>query len=114
MKGVSESAVLTITFAALAQPLLAGTYLNCSTRKVVITSGPSGDTSSTKEEDLAFWVDDAAKTFTFRDDTPLNIKRIDRSWITADRDGIFYEFKSPRWHLELRSRDNERRSYDHH
>jgi hypothetical protein len=92
MRGVSECAVLTIALAALAQPVLARTYLNCSTRKVVIISAPSGNTSSSKEEDLGFWVDDEARTLTFLDDTPLNVTRLDRFWISADRDGIFYEF----------------------
>ena len=92
MNGVSKFAVLTITLATLAQPVLAGTYLNCATRKVVIISGPSGDTSSTSDEDLGFWVDDAVKTLTFLDATPLTIRRLDRSWISADSDGIFYEF----------------------
>jgi hypothetical protein len=92
MKGVSQCAVLTIALAALAQPALARTYLNCSTRKVVIISTPSGDTSSAREDDLGFWVDDEAKTLTFLDNTPLTVTRLDRFWISADRDGIFYEF----------------------
>jgi hypothetical protein len=92
MKGVSKCAVLTIALATLAQSVLAGTYLHCATRKVVIISGPSGDTSSTSEEDLGFRVDDAAKTLTFLDETPITIRRLDRSWISADHDGIFYEF----------------------
>jgi hypothetical protein len=92
MKGVSECAVLTIALAALAQPVLARTYLNCSTRKVVLISAPSGDTSSAREEDLGFWVDDETKTLTFLDNTPLTVTRLDRFWVSADRDGIFYEF----------------------
>jgi len=92
MKRVSDCVVLTITLAALAQPVLAGTYLNCSTRRVVIISGPRGETSSTRKDDFAFQVDDAAKTLKFLDNTPLTITRLDRSWISANRDGIFYEF----------------------
>ena len=64
MKGMSNCAALTIALAALAQPVLARTYLNCSTRKVVIISAPSGDTSSRRDENLGFWIDDAAKTLT--------------------------------------------------
>jgi len=56
MKGVSECAVLTIALAALAQPVLARTSLNCSTRKVVFISAPSGETSSARDEPLSFWV----------------------------------------------------------
>jgi len=92
MKGVGECAVLTIALTALAQPALARTYLNCSTRKVVLISAPAGDTSSAKEENLGFWVDDEAKTLTFLDNTSLTVTRLDRSWISADRDGVFYEF----------------------
>jgi hypothetical protein len=92
MKGMSNCAALTIALAALAQPVLARTYLNCSTRKVVIISAPSGDTSSRRDENLGFWIDDAAKTLTFVDNTPLTVTRLDRAWISADRDGIFYEF----------------------
>jgi SPW repeat len=92
MKGVSECAVLTIALAALAQPVLARTYLNCSARKVVFISAPTGDTSSAREEDLGFWVDDEAKTLAFLDNTPLTVTRLDRFWISAGRDGIFYEF----------------------
>jgi hypothetical protein len=91
MKGMSECAVLTIALAVVAQPVLARTYLNCSTRKVIIISTPRGDTSSRKEKDLGFWVDDAARTLTFVDNTPLTVSRFDRAWISANRDGIFYE-----------------------
>lgn len=91
MKGVSECAVVTIALAALAQPVLARSMLTCSTRKVVLISAPAGDTSSAKEENLGFWVDDEAKTLAFLDNTPLTVTRLDRSWISANRDGVFYE-----------------------
>ena len=90
MKGMSNCAALTIALAALAQPALARTYLNCLTRKVVII--PSGDTLSRRDANLGFWVDDVAKTLTFVDNTSLTVTRLDRAWISADRDGIFYEF----------------------
>jgi hypothetical protein len=92
MQGVSHCAALTIALAALAEPVLARTYLNCSTRKVVIISAPNVNTSSAREEDFGFWVDDEAKTLTFLDNTPLTVTRLDRFWISADRDGTFYEF----------------------
>jgi hypothetical protein len=92
MKVVSRCAVLTVALAVLAQPVLARTYLKCATRKVVLTSGPSGSTSSAKDEDLGFWVDDEVKTLTFLDSAPLTVTRLDRFWISADHDGIFYEF----------------------
>jgi hypothetical protein len=92
MKRVTECVVLMIALTALAEPALARSYLNCSTRKVVMISTPSGDTSSTKEEDLTFLIDDAASTLTFSDNRPLTVSRLDRSWISANRDSIFYEF----------------------
>ena len=84
-------AVLTIALAALAQPAFARTNLNCSARKVVLTSASSGDTASTSEENLGFWIDDEAKTLTFQDNTPLNVTRLDRSWINANHNDICYE-----------------------
>jgi hypothetical protein len=92
MKGISKCAILTVALAALAQPVLARTYLNCSTRKVVLRSAPSGDTSSATEENLGFWVDDEAKTLTLPDNSPLTVTRLDRFWISANRDDIHYEF----------------------
>jgi hypothetical protein len=92
MRRVTEWFVLMIALAALAQPALALSYLNCSTRKVVIISAPSGDTSSTREEDVAFVIDEAAKTLTFSDKRPLTVTRLGNYWISANRDGIFYEF----------------------
>ena len=86
---MSECAVLTIALASLAQPALARTHLNCSARKVVLISAPAGDTSSAREEDLSFWIDDEAKTLTFLDNTPLTVTRLDRFWISANRDGVF-------------------------
>ncbi len=71
MRGVTKGGVLTIALAALAKPVVADTQLNCSTKKVVIISAPGGETSSTREEDLSFRVDDAAKTLTFAGDGPL-------------------------------------------
>jgi hypothetical protein len=85
--------LLIIALAALAQPALARTQLNCSTRKVVLISAPTGDTSSVKEENLDFWVDDEARTVTFPDNTPLTVTRLDQFWISANRDAIFYEFE---------------------
>jgi hypothetical protein len=92
MRRVTGRVVLMIALTAPAQPALAFSYLNCSTRKVVITSAPSGDTSSTREEMVAFVIDEAPKTLTFSDNRPLTVTRSDKYWISANRDGIFYEF----------------------
>jgi hypothetical protein len=92
MKRVSECAVLTIALASLAQPVFARTHLNCSARKVILISAPAGDTSSAREENFGFWIDDETKTVTFLDSAPLTVTRLDRFWISANRDGVFYEF----------------------
>ena len=84
--------VLTFLLVALAQPVFARTYMKCATRKVILVSTPNRDTSSAKQEDLDFWVDDEAKTLAFLDNTALTVTRFDRFWISANRDGIFYEF----------------------
>jgi len=73
-------------------PALADTYLHCPSIKVVMTSGLHGETSSEKKEDLMFRLDDAAKTLEFTNNTPLTITRFDRSWISAESDGVSYEF----------------------
>ena len=91
MRRVTGCTILMIVLTALAQPALARSYLNCSTRKVVMISAPSGDTSSTREEEIAFVIDEAAKTLTFSDNRPLTVTRLDKYWISANRDGIFHE-----------------------
>ena len=55
-------------------------------------SAPSGDTSSTREEELAFVIDEGAKTLAFSANRPLIVTRLGKNWISANRDGIFYEF----------------------
>ena len=92
MRRVTECVVLMIALTAMAQSALALSYLNCSTRKVVIMSAPSGDTSSTREEEIVFVIDEAAKALTFSDNRPLTVTRFDKYWISAKRDEIFYEF----------------------
>ena len=39
-----------------------------------------------------FVIDEAAKKLTFSDNRPLTVTRLDRYWISANRDGINYEF----------------------
>jgi hypothetical protein len=59
---------------------------------VVIVDSPKGNTSSSSEEKLDFWVDDAAKTIVLADGTPLTVRRFDDNWISAARDDVSYEF----------------------
>ena len=92
MRRVTECSVLMIALTALAQPTLARSYLNCSTREVAMINAPSGDTSSTREEDLAFVIDEAAKKLAFSDNRPLTVTRLGKYRISANRNGIIYEF----------------------
>ena len=74
------------------EPALARSYLNCLTKKVVIVDAPSGITSSSIEETLGFWIDEAAKTLVFADGAPLTVRRFEDRWISAIRDDVSYEF----------------------
>ncbi len=89
---LTRCAVVAIMIVVVPRPVLARTYLHCSTTQVVIISAPTGETSSRSEENLGFVIDDAAKTLTFADGRSLAVTRLDRNWIRANRDDIFYEF----------------------
>ena len=51
-----------------------------------------GSTSSSIEENLGFWIDEAAKTIVLADGTPLTVRRFDDRWISASRGDMSYEF----------------------
>jgi hypothetical protein len=53
---------------------------------------PKGSKSSGVKERLDFLIDEAAKTVTLADGTPLTIHRFDDHWISADRGDLHYEF----------------------
>ena len=89
---LTRCAVVTIMIVVVARPVLARTYLHCSTTQVVIISASTGETSCRSEDNLSFVIDDAAKTLTFADGRSLAVTRLDRNWISANRDDIFYEF----------------------
>jgi hypothetical protein len=109
---MSKRAVLTIALAALlAQPVLARTYLNCSTRKVVIISAPSGDTSSRREEDLGFWVDGKNSHVRGQHTSDCHPTRQRPDQCGSRRHLL--RVRSSRRHLNLRSLDNEGCRYDH-
>ena len=74
-----------------AEHALARTYLNCLAKKVVIADTPRGSTSSSVEEHLGFWIDEAAKTFVLADGTPLTVHRFDGHCISAARGDTSYE-----------------------
>ena len=85
-------AVVAIMIVVVARPVLARTYLHCSTTQVVIVSASTGKTSSRSEENLSFVIDDAAKTVTFADGGSLAVARFDSNWISGSHDDILYEF----------------------
>ena len=58
----------------------------------VITDKAGHMGSAQAEERLTFWIDDAAKTLTFSDGRQLRVTRFDKSWISANREDIQYEF----------------------
>jgi hypothetical protein len=62
------------------------------TRKVIIISGPHGEVSSTKKENLSFRIDNAAKTVRFPNNTPLTVTRFDRARIIAQYNDVSYDF----------------------
>jgi len=77
--------------AAFAQGAVARSYLHCATKKVVIVNASSGVTSSSVDEDVGFWIHEAAKNLTLADGTPMIVHRFDDRWISAARGDVSYE-----------------------
>jgi hypothetical protein len=89
---IQQCALLLMAFTVWTEPALAvGNYLNCQTKKAIIIDAPKGKSSSSTEENLGFWIDQAAKTITLEDGTPLIVRRFDDRWIGAARDDVSYE-----------------------
>ena len=84
-------ALVLMAFTAWTEPALARSYLNCLAKKVVIVDAPRGSTSSSVEEHLGFWIDEAAKTLVLADGTPLTVRRFEDRWISAARGDMSYE-----------------------
>ena len=84
--------VLLLALADLSHPALARTYLNCTTREVIIVNELGEELSSTKETNMSFWVDDVAKTVMFADGTALTVTRFDDNWLSASRADSSYVF----------------------
>src|SRR5260370_19096994 len=57
-----------------------------------MVDGEGGSISSRIEENLGFWIDEAAKTLVLADGTPLTVRRFDGRWISAARGDMSYEF----------------------
>jgi hypothetical protein len=86
-------ALVLVTFAAWPPAsALARQYLRCLTKKVVIVDTLRGSTSSSIEESLGFWIDEAGKAIVLADGTPLTVRRFDGHWISAAHDDMSYEF----------------------
>jgi hypothetical protein len=87
-----------MALAVWTEPALARSFLNCLAKKVVIVDAPRGSTSSSIEENLGFWIDEAAKTLVLADGTPLTVRRFDGRWISAARGcGLVGAEVSPDW-----------------
>ena len=79
-----------ITLAALPQPALADTYLNCLINSSVIISGPHGETLSMRKQHLFFQINDATKTIKFQG-KQLKVRRFDPLRITANGEHTSFE-----------------------
>jgi hypothetical protein len=89
---VRQCGLLLMAFTVCAEPALAaGSYLNCQTKKATIIDAPNGKSSLSTEENVGFWIDEAAKTITLEDGTPLIVRRFDDRWISAARGDESYE-----------------------
>jgi hypothetical protein len=88
---IRQCALLLMALTVWTKPALARSYLNCSTKKVIIVDAPTGSSSSSTEENVGFWIDKARKIITLADGTPLTVRRFDDRWISAARDDVSYE-----------------------
>jgi hypothetical protein len=89
---IREWGLLLTAVAVWTEPALARSYLNCLTKKVIIVDTPSGSSSSSAQENLGFWIDEAAKTIMLVDGTALTVHRFDDRWISTARGDLSYEF----------------------
>jgi hypothetical protein len=93
--------LLLLTLPICTVPASARSYLNCHTKKVVIVDTPRGSTSSSIDENIGFWIDEAAKTIALANGKPLTVRRFDDHAISAVGGDVSYEF----------NRDNDSLSY---
>ena len=80
-----------MALAVWTESALARSYLDCLTKKVVIVDAPRGSTSSSIEENLGFWIDEAANIVTLGDGKKLILRRFDDRWISAASGDVSYE-----------------------
>ena len=88
---IRQCSLLLVAFTVWAEPALARSFLNCLTKKVVIVDAPRGSTSSSIEENLGFWIDEAANIVTLGDGKKLIVRRFDDRWISAASGDMSYE-----------------------
>jgi len=111
---VIRGCALLMAFTAGTEPALARSYLDCLTKKVVIVDAPRGSTSSSVEEHLGFWIDEAAKTLELADSTPLTVHRFDDHWISAAHGDTSYELDCQNGNLTYAGFDHKGRcGYNH-
>jgi len=91
MSCYSRTVALVVAITIWTVPASARTHLNCLTKKVVIVDTPRGSTSSSIDEKIGFWVDEATKTVVLAEGTPLTVRRFDDHRITAFRGDVSYE-----------------------
>jgi hypothetical protein len=103
MNSVIRGCVLLMALTGWTEPAFARSYLNCLTKKVVIVDTPRESTSSSVEEQLGFWIDEAAKTVVLADGTPLTVHRFDDRWISAARGDMSYELERQNGNLTYAS-----------
>ncbi len=87
----SECTIVALVLATAAQPS-GQSELDCTTSKVTITNAPGGTISARTEERLTFLINDEARTIAFSDGRQLRVGRFEQSWISADDDGVQYDF----------------------
>jgi hypothetical protein len=91
MKITSECTIVALVLAAVAQPS-GQSELDCTTSKVTITKAPAGTISAGIEERLTFLINDEARTIAFSDGRQLRVSRFEESWISAEDNGVQYDF----------------------
>jgi len=92
-----------MALAVWTESALARSYLDCLTKKVVIVDAPRGSTSSSIDENIEFWIDEAAKTVLYADGTPLKVRRFDDHWISAAHGDVSYELNRDNGNLAYMS-----------
>lgn len=86
-------ATLALAFAlaiAAPEPAWADILLRCSTKEVVMTSGPRGQAIERRKVELAFRINDAMKTMALGD-ARLSVSRFDKGRIIAEHEEVIYD-----------------------